>query len=98
MLTESPNFIETLTSENNLAVVERGQVTLKCFAIGKPAPKIRWYRIDDTKGGFIRGSHPLTMQLFNLILSLKLDFNSFCRFELRIDQSHAQECEQKRKQ
>lgn len=49
-VTQSPNFIESLTSDNNLVVVENGDLDLKCFAIGKPAPKIRWYQIEEDNG------------------------------------------------
>ena len=55
LIIESPNFIESLTSESNIGMVEHGDAVLKCFAIGKPAPKIRWYRIEDNNG-LIRGS------------------------------------------
>lgn len=51
---ESPSFIESLTSESNLAAVEYADVVLKCFAVGKPSPKIRWYQIDESNGS-IRG-------------------------------------------
>lgn len=49
-VTQSPNFIESLTSESNLGIMENADAVLKCFAIGKPAPKIRWYRIEDNNG------------------------------------------------
>ena len=58
-VTQSPSFIETLTSESNLIALENGNAILKCFAVGKPAPKIRWYKIEE-ETGMIRGN-------FNLI-------------------------------
>ncbi len=45
-VTQSPSFIETLTSENTLPAIEYGDAILKCFAVGKPTPKIKWYRIE----------------------------------------------------
>jgi len=44
---ESPSFIEQLTSETNNALFEFTDTILKCFATGKPAPKIRWYQISE---------------------------------------------------
>jgi hypothetical protein len=47
---ESPSFIESLTSDSTQSINENDDIELKCFAIGKPVPKIRWYKIDDKKG------------------------------------------------
>lgn len=49
-VTQSPSFIESLTSESNLAAVEMSDMVLKCFATGKPLPKIRWYQIEESSG------------------------------------------------
>lgn len=46
-VTQSPSFIEQLTSETNNALFEYTDTILKCFATGKPAPKIRWYQISE---------------------------------------------------
>ena len=59
-VTQSPSFIETLTSESNLIALENGNAILKCFAVGKPTPKIRWYKIEE-ETGMIRGNFSLMM-------------------------------------
>lgn len=51
---ESPSFIENLTSESNIPSVEFGDAILKCFALGKPAPKVKWYRI--MEGNLLEGN------------------------------------------
>lgn len=63
---ESPSFIETLTSESNLAASEFSDVILKCFAVGKPLPKIRWYQIDEAKGS-IKGQLTINILPFSLL-------------------------------
>lgn len=37
-----------------MAGLEHGDVILKCFAVGKPTPKIRWFQIEE-HSGLIRG-------------------------------------------
>lgn len=46
-VTQSPSFIEQLTSETNNALFEFTDTILKCFATGKPVPKIKWYQISE---------------------------------------------------
>ena len=46
-ITQSPSFIEQLTSETNNAIFEYSDTVLKCFATGKPVPRIKWYQLSD---------------------------------------------------
>ncbi len=36
-----------MTSPSNVAVVENHDVHLECHAVGKPAPNVHWYRINE---------------------------------------------------
>jgi len=42
-----------------LAALENGDAVLKCFAVGKPEPRIRWYKIN-TDNGEMEGNWTFT--------------------------------------
>lgn len=46
-VTQSPNFIESLTSKSNIAVKENTNVVLECNAVGKPKPRISWFKVKE---------------------------------------------------